>query len=77
MCVLAGTVLSRMMSDSTYGAKAMHMIMRFLPKIIVYNIKEKVAKAPMEFDKDHESPEIIWDSDMRTQVQPLSLSRSV
>jgi DnaJ family protein C protein 13 len=66
--VAACSILSRMMQDSTFGGKCINLFRRFLPAMLVFEMKENVNGAAVTFDGDHESPEIIWDIDMRSKV---------
>ena len=60
--VMAARVLCKVIFDSMHGAKAMVTLSRIIPAGLVHVIREdpRGENAVRTYDRDHESPELIW-----------------
>ena len=66
----AAKTLARLLWDPTTGTTAAPMLQKFLPVALVSLLKEEGADALLNaFDSECETPELIWDGDMRAELR--------
>ena len=66
----AAKTLARLLWDPATGAIAAPMLQKFLPSALVSLLKEEGADALLRaFDSECETPELIWDGDMRSELR--------
>jgi len=62
--------LSRLLWDPKTGAIAGPLLQRFLPAALVSCLKDDGADAMLRaFDKESETPELVWDGEMRSELR--------
>ena len=66
----ATKTLSRLLWDENAGPTAGPLLRRFLPPSLEFVLKERGPDAMLKlFDKDSETPEIIWNGEMRSELR--------
>jgi len=66
----AAKTLSRLLWDPTTGPKLAPLLQRFLPMTLVVILKEEGPDTMLNlFDGESDTPELIWDGSMRTELR--------
>ncbi|KAI2510862.1 protein of unknown function (DUF4339) [Fragilaria crotonensis] len=66
----AAKALSRLLWDPSTGPLAAPLIQKFLPNTLAVILKEEGPDSMLRiFDRESETPELIWDSEMRSELR--------
>jgi len=69
--IAAASVLRCSISDSQHGQRALSLLSLLLPQPIISYVASDCVRAVQVFDEFHESPELIWNEPMRTELKTL------
>jgi DnaJ family protein C protein 13 len=65
----AARILSRILWDQNWGAPAFLFLRKFLPEAMCVAVKEDPDNIVLIFEADHETPEIIWHDETRSELR--------
>ena len=66
----AATILSRLLWSPDTASILTPLLQKFLPHALISTLKNEGAEKMLQvFDKDSETPELIWDSEMRKELR--------
>lgn len=64
----AAAALGKMCSDPMHGPKVLLRLQRFLPVSLAVKFREEGGPAVTLFDASHETPDLIWNEEMRAEL---------